>query len=104
MSFKESAITKAPKHTDAGQSYIAGCLQIHIAVAHIDGIVAINTQLTESLNDGIWCRLFPDSLSLVLADSHFYAIRKEMLAELTGGSIELIADYSHTLAPFPEFS
>ena len=36
--YEEVAVAEAPEHRDAGQLGIAGRLDIHIAVAHVDGV------------------------------------------------------------------
>ena len=45
MSQQKILITESPQYTDAGQTAIAGCLDIHIAVTNIHSMCTISIQL-----------------------------------------------------------
>lgn len=95
MSQEEVAGAEAPKDADAGQAAVAGCLDVNVAVADIDGIPTL--QLSQGLENGIGGRLLTDACCFVFANSH-WDVGEEMMDEFLGGCHHLIADDSH-LAP-----
>ena len=90
---EEVAVAEAPEHTDAGQAGIAGCEDVDIAVAHIDGIVTRDAELPEGFYDGVGGRLLADALRLMLADGHLDGVREEMGTERLRGLIKLVAHH-----------
>ena len=101
MGQEEVAIAEAPEHADAGQAGIGGCLDVDVAVAHIDGILALGSQQAQGLVDGVRGRLATDACSLVLADGHL-DLREEMSHELTGGRHHLVAHHCQPTATLTE--
>ena len=84
-------VSEAPEDTDAGESRIAGGLDIDIAVTDIDGMLFVDTQLAQRLVDGVRSRLLADALCLMFPNSDFY-LWKEMAYQFLGRRHELIAD------------
>lgn len=77
---QEVAVAEAPKDTDTGESGIAGGLDVHVAVADIEGTLLPYSKSSQSSQNGVGGRLLADALGLVLTDGHLDGIREEMLA------------------------
>ena len=54
MGSKEITVAKAPEHADTGQIAVGGGLQIHVAVAHIDGSFLPYPKLAKGLVPKKW--------------------------------------------------
>ncbi len=96
MSQEEVLVAEPPEDRDAGQSGIMGCLQVNIAIAHIDGVIGTDTQLTERLDNCIWSWFFADSFSFMFTNGNLDSVREEIFTKFFRCSIKLIADNSQT--------
>ena len=91
MTEEEVMVAEAPEDTDAGESRIAGGLDIDITITDIYGMLFANTQLAQCLVDGVRGRLLADALCLMFPNSDFY-LWKEMAYQFLGRWHELITD------------
>ena len=103
MLYQEVAITESPQHADTRQSGIGGSLNIHIAIAHIDGIILLYPKRLKGCKDGVWSGFLADAGGFMLADSHLDGIREEMAAQFLGSSHHLVAHHSDMTASLVEF-
>ena len=103
MCYQKLTIAEAPQHADARHAAGCCCGYVDIAVAHIDGMLTTNAQLSQGFVDSIGSGLLTDALSLVFTNSYLDGVWKKMLAELLGGSIELVADDCRTKSPLAAF-
>ena len=104
MSLQEVAASKSPEHTDTRQAGIAGSKNVYIAVAYIDSIFLRHAQLTQRLFYSIGSRLLADAFRLMLTNSHFDCVGKEMSAQFFCSSIKLIAYHSGATTSMTQLS
>ena len=97
MMQQEVARAEAPEDADAGQTTIAGCLQVDIAVAYVDGLLLPHPKLAKGLENGIGSGFLTDALSLVFTNGNL-DLRKEMTDKVLGGCHHLIAHHSESTA------
>lgn len=65
---KELTVAESPKNAGARHHGSTCRVDIHIAVAHINGLVVTDAEQSQRLVDGIWCRLLPYGGTLPYSD------------------------------------
>ena len=95
MCQEEVAVAEPPKDADTGEACIPGSGNIHIAVTDVNSSRLVGLQLSQRLKHRVRSRLLADSLSLVLTNGDINHTREEMTAQFAGGSMKLVAHYSH---------
>ena len=67
------SVAKSPQNTDTGQTRITGCLDIHLAVANIHGLILIHTKLAQGQTYHIGSRFATNALAFSNGDIHHIA-------------------------------
>lgn len=80
MREEEVAVAKAPKDGDARDTGIGSCLNVHIAVSNVNGLILPYSEGFKRSKDGIRGRFLTNSLSLILANGNFYGVWEEVTA------------------------
>ena len=78
MRDKEVAVAKGPKDGDTRDTGIGSCLNVHIAVSNVNGLILPYSKGFESSKDGIRSRFLLNSLILILTNGDFYGVLEEM--------------------------
>ena len=80
MRDEEVTVTKAPKDGDTRDTGIRRCLNVHIAVTNVNGLILPYSEGFKRSKDGIRGRFLTNSLSLILAYGDFYGVWEEVTA------------------------
>ena len=92
---EKGLIAEPPQDADAGHAAVLCRVDVDVAVTDVnccgDGLM----ELAKRLHHGVGSRFLLDVLAL--ADGHRDIVGEEVTNQLLRGSVELVADYSHSL-------